>query len=613
MSKVKEIQIFAPTSGKLVSLSEVNDPVFSSEAMGKGIAIEPTVGKLYAPTDGTVIVTYDSGHAYGIKSTDGVELLIHIGIDTVNLKGDGFSSKVTQGDTIKKGELIATFDIQKIHDNALSSTTMLVVTNSTNYSSIKFLGNSGQLIQKEDPLLLLQEKPTIEMDRKKGQTLNKTEQLAQDILANIGGQDNVTSLTHCATRLRFNLKDTKKVNKEQLETLDIIKIIEAGGQFQVVIGPTVSSVYDEIMKNESLGTSDEEKDSKKQKIGTKIFDTISGSFTPLIPVFCGSGLIKALCSILLMTNVLTAEDSTYLILSAVGNAVFYFLPIILGVTIALKLKVSPYIAATVGAALLEPNFTSLLTAEGAVSFAGIPVFMSNYSSTVLPIFGAIAIQALVEKNLKKYIPAQIHLALVPFLTLLIVAPLTILIFGPIGVYLGNGLATLIEIIVGKSAILTGALLSMIWVYVVMLGMHWAIIPIMIGNIASTGSDPLMGLMISTVWIAGGLAIGTFFKTKDPKMKEVAISGLIPCVLSGVSEPIMYGIMFKYKRALLYYTISSGVLGALSGWIGIKATQIAGGVFTIPTFLPISGYLIVIALSLILPAALIIIFGLGEES
>ncbi|WP_454093189.1 glucose PTS transporter subunit IIA, partial [Glutamicibacter protophormiae] len=305
MSKVKEIQIFAPLSGKLVSLSEVNDPVFSSEAMGKGIAIEPTVGKLYAPTDGTVIVTYDSGHAYGIKSADGVELLIHIGIDTVNLKGDGFSSKVTQGDTIKKGELIATFDIQKIHDNDLSSTTMFVVTNSTNYSSIEFLGNSGQRIQKEDSLLLLQEKTTIEMDRKKGQTLNKTEQLAKDIMANIGGQDNVTSLTHCATRLRFNLKDNKKVNKEQLENLDIIKIIEAGGQFQVVIGPTVSSVYDEIMKNESLGASDEERDSEKQNIGTKIFDTISGSFTPLIPVFCGSGLIKALCSILLMTNVLT--------------------------------------------------------------------------------------------------------------------------------------------------------------------------------------------------------------------------------------------------------------------------------------------------------------------
>ena len=611
MNSLSQIQIFSPLKGIIIPLSDVNDPVFSTEAMGKGIAIEPTEGNLYAPVDGTVILTYDSGHAYGIQTNTGVELLIHIGIDTVNLKGDGFQSMVKKGDSVKRGDLIATFDIELIQSKALATTTMIIITNSANYKSVKSLVSKNQIVETTFPILSVEPVgETLKGERKK---LNKTQDLAQNIIENIGGQENVSALTHCATRLRFNLKDRSKVNKEQLKTLDIIQIIEAGGQFQVVIGPQVSSVYDEIMKNESFGTNEEGTRGEKQNIGAKIFDTISGSFTPLIPVFCGSGLIKALCSILLMTNVLTAEDSTYLILSAVGNAVFYFLPIILGITIALKLKVSPYIAATIGAALLEPNFTSLLTAGGTVSFIRIPVVMSDYSSSVLPIFGAIAIQALVEKLLKKYIPAQIQLVLVPFLTLLIVAPLTILIFGPIGVYLGNGLATFIEIIVGKSAILTGALLAMIWVYVVMLGMHWALMPIIIGNIANTGYDPIIGLIICTVWISGGLAIGTFFKTKDPKMKEVAVSSLIPCILSGVSEAIMYGIMFKYKKALLYYTISSGLLGALSGWIGIKASQLAGGMFTIPTFSPVSGYLLVIALSLVLPAVMIMIFGLGEET
>lgn len=440
--------------------------------------------------------------------------------------------------------------------------------------------------------------------------MSKYEKLAEDILKNVGGKENVSSLTHCATRLRFNLMDKSKVNKEELKKLDIIQIVEAGGQFQVVIGPQVGSVYQEIMKDEvsfqeGNGTDD-------RNWATKIFDIISGSFTPLIPVFCGSGLIKALASILLMTNVLSPDDSTYLILSATGNAIFYFLPIILSVTIALKLKVSPYVAATVGAALLEPNMTMLLGTEGNVNFMGIPVIMSDYSSTVLPVFGAVGILYFLENFLKRIFPAQVHLVFVPFLSLLIMVPLTVIIFGPFGVYVGDWIAQAITFLISVSPVLTGAILSMVWIFAVMLGLHWALIPIMIGNIAAFGSDPLMGLMIGTVWAPGGCALGAFLKTKDTKLKGIAISGLIPCVLSGVSEPIMYGILFRYKRSLLYYTITAGITGAVAGIIGIRATQIAGGIFTIPTFQPILGYLVIIAISFILPVILHMVFGFEEK-
>lgn len=344
-----------------------------------------------------------------------------------------------------------------------------------------------------------------------------------------------------------------------------------------------------------------------------MFDTISGSFSPLIPVFCGAGLVKAVCAVLTMLNILQATDSTYLILSAAGNSVFYFLPVILGFSIAKKLNVSPYVAAAIGAALMEPNFTGLAAAEGTVTFAGIPCFVSDYASSVLPIFGAVLLQYVVENFLKKILPNQVHLIFVPFLTLLVVLPLTVLTFGPFGIYVGNALAEFINIMMANSAILAGAVLSAIWIFVVVLGLHWAIIPILINNIAINGSDPLMGVLQGATWVAVGIAVGTFLKTKDGRLKEVAISGFIPAFLSGITEPILYGIMFRYKRALIIAIVSMGVCGALGGLIGVAATQLAGGIFTVLTYLPVVNYLIVIAVAILLPVVLIMIFGLGEES
>lgn len=613
MNEKEKVNIYSPVDGKVVPLSNINDPAFSNEEMGKTVAIDPSIGKLYAPANAKITFTYDSGHAYGMVTEDGIEILIHIGIDTVKMKGKGFVSKVKKGQKVNQGALLATFDIAKIKENKFSPVVLLIITNSKNFASVNIYPQDGQSIQSRDKVMAIEMDEVNSPSPKAVKSSNK--ELAQNIVRCIGGIKNISGLTHCATRLRINLKDRNKVDVEGLKQSDIIKLIVVGDQYQIVIGPQVGSVYDEIIKNTSINESETgtAAEQSNTNILGRIFDVISGSFTPLIPAFCGSGMIKALCSILLMSHVLTAKDSTYLILSAIGNGIFYFLPIILGVSIARKLKLNPYIAATIGAALLEPNFTSLLKVKSGVNFIGIPVVMNSYASSVLPIFGAVFIQYLTERTLKKYIPDQIHLVVVPVLTLLVVTPLTILIFGPFGIYLGNGLASLIKLLLSKSAILTGAILSMVWIYVVMMGLHWAILPIMINNIATTGTDPIMGLMINTVWISGGIALGAFLKSKDVKTKEVAFSGLIPCILSGVSEPILYGIIFKYKRALLYYSISGAILGALSGLMGMRSTQIAGGLFTIPTFSPLLGYLLVIALAFIIPTVLILVFGLGEES
>lgn len=534
------INIGAPLSGKRVALSEVKDDLFKSSAMGPTIAIDADTCELYAPEDAEMTVVFPTAHAYGMKLKSGVELFIHIGINTVELNGNGFETFVKQGDVVKANTLLAKFDKEFIESKGIDSTVMVIVSNASEFEDVKVNENLDVVGLNSKVFEVTKMAKNVVREDKK---MTKNEQLAHDILECVGGMENVNKVTHCATRLRFNLKDESIVKEDELKQLNILKVMKAGGQFQVVVGPEVPDVFKYIGFTGGEDSSNET--TEKVSVLNRVFDTISGSFSPLIPVFCGAGLVKAVCAVLTMLNILQATDSTYLILSATGNSVFYFLPVILGFSIAKKLNVSPYVAAAIGAALMEPNFTGLAAAEGTVTFAGIPVFVSDYASSVLPIFGAV--------------------------------------------------------------------LSAIWIFVVVLGLHWAIIPILINNIAINGSDPLMGVLQGASWVAVGIAVGTFLKTKDGRLKEVAISGFIPAFLSGITEPILYGIMFRYKRALIIAIVSMGVCGALGGLIGVAATQLAGGIFTVLTYLPVVNYLIVIAVAILLPVVLIMIFGLGEES
>ncbi|TWT26045.1 beta-glucoside-specific PTS transporter subunit IIABC [Planomicrobium sp. CPCC 101110] len=439
--------------------------------------------------------------------------------------------------------------------------------------------------------------------------------LAEDIIRLVGGRENVSNVTHCATRLRFNLKDNKKADKEELEKLAILKVVESGGQYQVVIGPQVSSVFSEVVKicNFRPDSASTEDNKEKGSVASRIFNTISGTFTPLIPLICGSGLLKAVLIVLVMLGWLSADSGTHQILSAAANAVFYFLPILMAITLALKLGVSPYISAAIAAALLEPNFTNLLENGDTSSFIGIPVVLINYSSTVLPVFAAVCIYSLLEKFLKRVLHVQLHMIIIPMLSLLVMVPLTVLIFGPFGIYVGDAILDGTVFILDKSAILTGLVLGAGWVFIVILGLHWAIIPLMLSNITTTGSDAILGLIMGTVWVAGGAALGVFLKTKDKNLKAVAGAALIPSVLSGITEPVIYSIFFRYKRVFIISILMGGVASALAGALGVRATQIAGGIFTIPTFLPVSGYLIVIALSIIGTALAVLVFGYESKN
>jgi PTS system beta-glucosides-specific IIC component len=372
-------------------------------------------------------------------------------------------------------------------------------------------------------------------------------------------------------------------------------------------------VYKEIIKIANVGNESKSKDEPKGSIGARIFEVISRSFAPLLGAMAGAGMLKALLTILTMTGLLSATSGTYFILSASGNAVFYFLPIFLGITLATKLGANPYIGGTIGAALLEPNFTSLLKHTGDLShFLGIPVVLMNYSSSVFPIFIAVSIYALLEKFLKKIIHKDLQMFLVPMLSLAIIVPLTVIAFGPFGVNLGNAIGAGINFLSTKSGVLTGAVVGAAWTILTLFGLHWGLVPILLDQLGHGGS-PLFAMLAAAPLAQAGLALGVFLRTKDKKIKTLSASTLVPALLSGVTEPILYGLMMRYKKTFVFVILSAAVGGAINGMMGVKATVYAfPSVLSIPAFAPMGFHIIAIGIAFVGATLLTLLFGFEDK-
>lgn len=436
---------------------------------------------------------------------------------------------------------------------------------------------------------------------------------AKEIVKLVGGDQNISSLVHCATRLRFKLKDHAKADKSALQSLNgVLGVVESGGQFQVVVGGHVADVYKEITKMTNVGAAADSSDEPKGSIGSRIFEVISRSFSPLLGALAGAGMLKALLTILTMTGLLSTESGTYFILSAAGNAVFYFLPVFLGITLAIKLGANPYVGGTIGAALLEPNFTGLLAAGKSTDFIGIPVILMNYSSSVFPVFIAVCIYAVLEKFLKKTIHKDLQMFLVPMLSLAIIVPLTVIAFGPFGVYAGNAIGAAIDFLSTKSGIFTGAVVGAGWTFLTLFGLHWGLVPIILDQLAHGGST--LGAMLAAAPLAqAGLAFGVFLRTKDKSLKTLSGSTLVPGLLSGVTEPILYGLMMRYKRTISYVIISAAVGGAIIGMFGVKAVVYAfPSVLSIPAFAPMGIYIIGIGIAFACAALMALLLGFEDK-
>ncbi|WP_315108943.1 beta-glucoside-specific PTS transporter subunit IIABC [Clostridium intestinale] len=443
--------------------------------------------------------------------------------------------------------------------------------------------------------------------------------LAKEIVKNVGGESNVNSLVHCATRLRFKLKDKSKANKDVIENLDgVVTVVESGGQYQVVIGNAVADVYQAIgeVSNIKLDASNEEDNDGDKKAGflSVAIDTISSIFAPMLSVLCGAGVLKGILMICTTAGWLTETSGTYIILYAAADSVFNFLPMILAFTAAKKFKANQFVAVTVAGALIYPTIATTISSGTNISFLGIPVVLMSYTSTVIPIILAVYVLAKLEKFLNKVLPEAVKTFITPTVCLAIITPLTFLVIGPIGTYLGQFLGTLYSTIYNFNPIIAGLIIGAFWQVFVIFGIHWGFVPVAINNIAMYGRDTMLAILGPSNLAQAGASLGVFLKTKDPKVKTIAGSAAVTG-LFGITEPSIYGVTLKYKKPFIISCISGAIAGAIVAFSGASAGGIVIlGLLTIPAFMGKGFTLFVIACAIayFLSAIGTYLFGYSDD-
>ncbi|ENO7812519.1 PTS transporter subunit EIIC [Salmonella enterica] len=435
------------------------------------------------------------------------------------------------------------------------------------------------------------------------------------VVSAMGGKENITDFFHCATRLRFNLKDPAEVDVNALKALPgVIAVVQASGQCQLIVGNKVAAYYqslrDFVDEQTSDGSDTTNESSSKEKLLSKLLAFISGSFLPLIGLMAGAGLIKAVVSLLSNWHYFDGSE-TLKILSFIGDVPFFFLPVLLGFTLARKLKSSEVIGATIGAALLYPEFTALVGQQ--LHFLSLPLWVINYGGTVFPVMFAVMLAWKIEQFLKRVVPDSLQLFAVPMLCLIIVLPVTLLALGPVGTYLGQYIAKGAVWLISIDGILSGIVIGALYSYIVLLGLHWALIPVLMANIMN-GGDPIFAMGGMSAVAQMGVALGIMIKTDDQKTRQLASSSVFPALFSGVTEPILYGLIMPYKKALLFILISGATGGAINGYFHVLMQTFAfSSLLAIPTANNYGVYASAFFTTLITGALLVIVFGYKSKN
>lgn len=432
------------------------------------------------------------------------------------------------------------------------------------------------------------------------------DELARDIVAHVGGEDNVSDLRHCVTRLRFKLKDESKADTDYLKKRDgIVTVVQSGGQYQVVIGNHVPDVYNTIVEQTSIGgeTSGSQDDGPKGNIFEQFIDLMSGLFQPFLGVLSAAGILKGVVALLGAVG-MTSTNGFYAILNAAGDGLFQFLPFMIGLAAAKRFKMNQYTAMGVIAAMLYPALNTLgelpvlyTLFEGTIfesaitsTFLGIPIIMppGGYYSSVIPAIFAVYIASLLEKWFSKRLPDSVKVFFTPFFTLLLGVPLAMLVFGPVATWLSSLIGAAFIALNGFSPILFGLVLGGAWQLLVLLGLHWGLVPIMILQVTTNGMSNILAVISAVSFAQMGAMIAIYLKTKEPKVKTLAIPAIISS-LFGVTEPAIYGFSLPMRTPFIMSCIAGAIQGAFVGITGTIGYNMAGlGIFSIPAFIDPSG-------------------------
>lgn len=448
-----------------------------------------------------------------------------------------------------------------------------------------------------------------------------TNDLAKEIVKHVGGESNINNLTHCMTRLRFILKDNSKADLEKLKQLEgVITAQIQGDQTQVVIGPKVKETFEKISKLINI-TPEENVDKKSDEgIFNQIISSIAGIFVPLLPVLVGCGMFKAIVSIITNFNILSATDNTVIVLNMIGDLIFYFFPFFIAASAAKKFKTNEFLAIALAAALMYPTIINgaLAIANGGPSsfqFLGMPILFINYKSTVIPIILSVFVLKYVYTYVDKFIPDFLKTFLTPMFVLFIMIPLELIVIGPAGTYAGNYIAYFINFLYSIGGVLTAAIVAGTRGLLTMLGMHYALGPLTLQQLATTGTTTLLVGAFCNNFAQSGAAFGTALRIKDKGKKSAAFSTSLSAIL-GISEPAMYGINLVYKTPFIFAMIGAAISGVfLEVFHTVALAYVPPGLFTVVTLQADSYTFIIIGLiiAFIISAVLSYMFVSDKEN
>lgn len=437
--------------------------------------------------------------------------------------------------------------------------------------------------------------------------MGKYNELAKDIVKNIGGKENVISLTHCITRLRFKLKDESIAKDDVLKNMSgIVTVMKSGGQYQVVIGNHVPEVYAdvcELIDIDNLSSNEEPK--KSGRLLDRGIDIVSGIFQPILGIMAACGMVKGLNALFIALGLYSDTSGGALIINAIGDGLFTFLPLFLGYTSAKKFGLKPMIGLVIGAIMCYPGIQSgaissmgdamytlftgtMFESPVYISFFGIPVISIDYTGTVIPVILSVYFASKCEKVFNKFVPDLVKFFFVPMLTLLVALPITFIVIGPIATFGSTIISEFVFAVRDFSPLIAGAIVGFTWQILVIFGMHWGFIPVYINNIMTNGYDNVMMPFFACTFATSAVVLAIFFKTKDKKIKEMALPNFISGVF-GVTEPAIYGILLPLKKPFIISCITGGIGGAFYGFFNLRKFMVGGmGIFELPAMIEPDG-------------------------
>ncbi|MCI8861515.1 MAG: PTS transporter subunit EIIC [Lachnospiraceae bacterium] len=433
--------------------------------------------------------------------------------------------------------------------------------------------------------------------------MGKYHELAKEIVKNVGGKENIAGLVHCITRLRFTLKDEAKAKDDVLKAMEgVVTVMKSGGQYQVVIGNHVPEVFEDVMAlidlKEGGGQAEE---AKSGKLLDRAIDVVSGIFQPILGIMAACGMLKGLNTLFVAIGLYGAECGGYLIINAAGDALFTFLPLFLGYTAAKKFGLKPMLGLAIGGAMCYPGIQAGTLSAGLeplygllegtmfaspvyIDFFGIPVISVDYTGTVIPVILAVWFASKCEKFFNKFIPDLVKFFFVPMLTLLITLPVSVIFLGPVATFGSTLISEFTLAIRGFSPLLAGAVVGFTWQILVIFGMHWGFIPVYINNVMTLGYDNVMMPFFACTFATSAVVLAIFFKTKDKKLREMAVPNFISGIF-GVTEPAIYGILLPLKKPFIISCIAGGIGGAFYGHFNFRKFILGGmGIFELPNMM-----------------------------